>query len=98
MTNEQLRELAEAANLSIKQRANMNEAAFSVAENKRREFRDIAPAAILALLDRIKELEDELRACVGSLDYVERTYPLHAGYGVRQHRIETARTLLEKSK
>ena len=50
---------------------------------------------VLALLDRIKELEDELRACVGSLDFVETTYPLHAGYGVRQHRIETARALLE---
>ena len=50
---------------------------------------------ITALLDRIKELEDELRACVGSLDFVETTYPLHAGYGVRQHRIETARALLE---
>ena len=56
------------------------------------------PAAVLALLDHIKELEDELRACVGSLEYVETTYPLHAGYRVRQHRMDTARTLLEKSK
>lgn len=63
MIDEQkLRELAEHASLSIQKRADMNEAEFSDSEDKRREFRRTAPAAILALLDELQSLRSERTA------------------------------------
>lgn len=63
MIDEQkLRELAEAANLSIKQRADMTALEFEDAEAKRFAFRESAPTAILALIDELQSLRSERTA------------------------------------
>lgn len=63
MIDEQkLRELAEAAKLSIQQLSDMSALEFEAAEAKRFEFRESAPSAILALLDELATLRQERTA------------------------------------
>jgi len=73
MIDEQnLRELAEAANLSTKQRADMTALEFEDAEAKRFAFRESAPTAILALLDELQSLRSERTAWRVSAENAEK--------------------------
>ena len=63
MVDEQkLRELAGAANLGVRELADMNSTEFHAADEQRRKFRHEAPAAILSLLDELQTLRSERTA------------------------------------
>ena len=49
------------------------------------------------LIAAAPDLLDELRKALDSLEYVERIFPGMAGCGVRQERISSARSVIEKA-